>query len=80
MAVCLGELQVGDNDPARFWRHGVAALDQARPGLAGRVGPLLGPPAPSSYEGLVTALINELAAGRYVKIGRRRLITRQRLE
>ena len=55
-------LDVGDNDPARFWRHGVAALDQARPGLAGRVGPLFGPPAPSSYEGLVTALINELAA------------------
>ena len=55
-------LDVGDNDPARFWRHGVAALDQGRPGLAERVGPLLGPPAPSSYEGLVTALINELAA------------------
>ena len=55
-------LDVGDNDPARFWRHGVAALDQARPGLAERVGPLLGPPAPSSYQGLVTALINELAA------------------
>ena len=56
-------LDVGDNDPARFWRHGVAALDQGRPGIAERVGPLLGPPAPSSYEGLVTALINELAAG-----------------
>jgi LuxR family maltose regulon positive regulatory protein len=56
-------LDAGDNDPARFWRHGVAALDQARPGLAGRVGPLLGPPAPPSCEGLVTALINELAAG-----------------
>ncbi|HUL26290.1 MAG TPA: hypothetical protein VLW44_11050, partial [Streptosporangiaceae bacterium] len=55
-------LDAGDNDPARFWRHGVAALDQVRPGLAERVGPLLGPPAPSSYEGLVTALINELAA------------------
>ena len=55
-------LDIGDNDPARFWRHGVAALDQARPGLAERVGPLLGPPAPSSYQGLVTALINELAA------------------
>ena len=54
-------LDVGDNDPARFWRHGVAALDQARPGLAERVGPLLGPPAPASYQGLVTALINELA-------------------
>jgi ATP/maltotriose-dependent transcriptional regulator MalT len=54
-------LDIGDNDPARFWRHGVAALDQARPGLAEQVAPLLGPPAPSSYEGLVTALINELA-------------------
>src|SRR5215471_3006141 len=55
-------LDDGDNDPARFWRHGVAALGQGRPGLAERVGPMLGPPAPSSYEGLVTALINELAA------------------
>ena len=55
-------LDAGDNDPARFWRHGVAALDQVRPGLAERVGPLLGPPAPASYELLVTALINELAA------------------
>ena len=56
-------LDAGDNDPARFWRHGVAALDRSRPGLAERVGPLLGPPAPASYEELVTALINELAAG-----------------
>jgi LuxR family maltose regulon positive regulatory protein len=52
-------LDAGDNDPARFWRHVVAALDQARPGIAGRVAPLLGPP---SSQGLVTALINELAA------------------
>ena len=55
-------LDAGDNDPARFWRHAVAALDRVRPGIAERVGPLLGPPAPSSFEGLVTALINELAA------------------
>ena len=55
-------LDTGDNDPARFWRHCVAALDRARPGLAGRVGPLVGPPASSSYQGLVTALINDLAA------------------
>jgi LuxR family maltose regulon positive regulatory protein len=47
-----------DSDPARFWRYAVAALDRARPGLAGRVGQLL----PRSSEGLVTALINELAA------------------
>ena len=54
-------LDAGDSDPARFWRHAVAALDRARPGIAERVGPLLGPPAPASFEGLVTALINELA-------------------
>jgi LuxR family maltose regulon positive regulatory protein len=54
-------LDEGDNDPARFWRHAVAALDLVRPGLAERVGPLLGPPPPRSFEGLVTALINEFA-------------------
>jgi ATP/maltotriose-dependent transcriptional regulator MalT len=51
-------LDSSDSDPVRFWRYAVAALDQARPGLAGRVGPLL----PRSFEGLVTALINELTA------------------
>ena len=54
-------LDAGDNDPARFWRHAVAALDRARPGIAERVGPLLGPPASASFEPLVTALVNELA-------------------
>src|ERR1700722_2861187 len=57
-AVAWLALDGGDNDPARFWRYAVAALDRARPGLAARVGPL--PPGPA--EGLVTALINELAA------------------
>jgi LuxR family transcriptional regulator, maltose regulon positive regulatory protein len=55
-------LDAGDNDPARFWRYVVAALDRAQPGIAERVGPLLGPPPPRSFGGLVTALINELAA------------------
>jgi LuxR family transcriptional regulator, maltose regulon positive regulatory protein len=54
-------LDAGDNDPARFWRHAVAALDRARPGTGERVAPLLGPPAPSSFQGLVTALIYDLA-------------------
>ena len=54
-------LDAGDNDPVRFWRHVVAALDRARPGISERIAPLLGPP-PSSFEGLVTALINNLAA------------------
>jgi len=51
-------LDGGDSDPARFWRYTVAALDRARPGLAGRVCKL----PTDSVEGLVTALINELAA------------------
>ena len=55
-------LDAADNDPARFWRHAVAALDRAHPGIEERVGPLLGPPVPPSFEPLVTALINELAA------------------
>src|SRR6266567_1933892 len=55
-------LDGGDNDPTRFWRYVVAALDRARPGLAELVGPLPGPPPPRSSEGLVTALINELTA------------------
>jgi ATP/maltotriose-dependent transcriptional regulator MalT len=54
-------LDEGDNDPARFWRHVIAALDRPRPGIGERISPLLGP-SPRSFEGLVTALINELAA------------------
>ena len=54
-------LDAGDNDPARFWRHCVAALDRVRPGISERLGPLLGPPPPPSFEPLVTALINEVA-------------------
>ncbi|HEY7146361.1 MAG TPA: hypothetical protein VH637_19130, partial [Streptosporangiaceae bacterium] len=51
-------LDSGDSDPARFWLYAVAALDRARPGLAGRMGPL-----PSrSFGALATTLINELAA------------------
>ena len=55
-------LDAADNDPVRFWRHAVGALDRMCPGVGDRVGPLLGRPAPASFEGLVTALINELAA------------------
>ena len=61
-AVAWLGLDGGDSDPARFWRYAVTALDQARPGLADRVRALLAPPAPSSSEELVTAVINELSA------------------
>jgi LuxR family maltose regulon positive regulatory protein len=53
-------LDTGDNDPARFWRHVIATLDTVRSGIAERLAGLLGPPAPPSFEGVVTALINEL--------------------
>jgi len=36
-------LDVDDNDPVRFWRHVVAAVGPARPGVAGRLLPLFGP-------------------------------------
>jgi hypothetical protein len=49
-------LDAGDNDAARFWRHAAAALDRARPGIAERVGPLLGPPASGSFEELCDAV------------------------
>jgi LuxR family maltose regulon positive regulatory protein len=55
-------LDTADNDPARFWRYVVAALDRACPGIGERIGPLLGPPAPPSFDPLLEALINELAA------------------
>jgi ATP/maltotriose-dependent transcriptional regulator MalT len=54
-------LDAGDNDPTRFWRQVAAALDRVRPGIAERVAALLGPPPPRSFEGLVSALVNELA-------------------
>ena len=54
-------LDAGDNDPARFWRHAVAALDRVRPGISERMGPLLGPHASPSFEPLMAALINEVA-------------------
>ena len=56
-------LDEGDNDPARFWRHVAAALDKVGAGIGERVTALLDPP-PRSFEAVVTALVNELAAGR----------------
>ena len=55
-------LDEADNDPVRFWRHVLAALDMARPGIAERVGPLAGPPPPPAYDPLVSALINDFMA------------------
>jgi LuxR family maltose regulon positive regulatory protein len=54
-------LDDADNDPARFWRHMAAALDTVRPGVAQQVAALLQGLQPTSFEAVVTALVNELA-------------------
>src|SRR5215218_5699061 len=54
-------LDDADNDPVRFWRHVAAALDTLRPGVAQQVGALLQSLQPTSFEALVTTLVNELA-------------------
>lgn len=55
-------VDAADNDPVRFWRHVVAALERAHPRVAVRIAPLLDAPGIASFEGLVTALVNEIAA------------------
>jgi LuxR family transcriptional regulator, maltose regulon positive regulatory protein len=54
-------LDDADNDPARFWRHVAAALDGVRPGVAQQVAVLLQGLQPSSFQAVVTTLVNELA-------------------
>jgi LuxR family transcriptional regulator, maltose regulon positive regulatory protein len=51
-----------DNDPARFWRYVVAALDRVCGGLADQVLPHLTPPSVIGGQGVVTALANRLQA------------------
>ncbi|HEY2204328.1 MAG TPA: LuxR C-terminal-related transcriptional regulator [Pseudonocardia sp.] len=55
-------LDEGDNDPVRFWRHLVAALGTARPGVADRAGALVGGPASAWLTAAVTALVNDFSA------------------
>ncbi len=54
-------LDPADNDPARFWRHVIAAIDQAVPGTAGPVEPVSASSS-ASLDDRMTALINELSA------------------
>jgi LuxR family transcriptional regulator, maltose regulon positive regulatory protein len=54
-------LDDADNDPARFWRHVAAALDAVRPGVAQQVAALLQGLQRTSFEAVVTALVNQLA-------------------
>src|SRR6266508_3525496 len=51
-----------DNDPARFWRYIVAAIDKVHGGIGERALSLLNASAPPTFKAVVTALVNELAA------------------
>jgi LuxR family transcriptional regulator, maltose regulon positive regulatory protein len=55
-------LDAGDNDPARFWRYVVVALEGARPGVCAPVAALLGGPQSPALEAVATAVINQLTA------------------
>jgi ATP/maltotriose-dependent transcriptional regulator MalT len=55
-------LDSDDNDPARFWRYVVAALDRACGGLGEQLLAMLDAPTPLSGQGVVTALISRLEA------------------
>jgi LuxR family transcriptional regulator, maltose regulon positive regulatory protein len=61
-AVAWLSLDPDDNDPARFWRYVVAALDRVREGLGEQLRPLLTAPTPLPGQSVVTALINQLEA------------------
>jgi LuxR family transcriptional regulator, maltose regulon positive regulatory protein len=61
-AVAWLSLDPDDNDPARFWRYVVAALDRAGAGIGEQLRPLLTAPTPLSGQGVATALISRLQA------------------
>jgi LuxR family transcriptional regulator, maltose regulon positive regulatory protein len=51
-----------DNDPARFWRYVVAALDRVHPGIGEPVLALFTGPNRPPADSVVTALVNEVAS------------------
>ena len=60
-AVAWVSLDGGDNDPARFWRYVLAALEGCCPDVAASAWSLLEPPRPAETEIVLTALLNALA-------------------
>jgi LuxR family transcriptional regulator, maltose regulon positive regulatory protein len=55
-------LDAGDNDPARFWRYVIVALERARPGVCAPIAALLSGPQSPPLEAVATAVINQLTA------------------
>ena len=54
-------LDPSDNDPARFWRYFVTAMDQLKPGSGETALALLGSPQAPPIEAVLTTLLNDLA-------------------
>jgi LuxR family maltose regulon positive regulatory protein len=53
-------LDAADNDPARFWRYFVTAVDQLKPGSGETALALLGSPQAPPIEVILTTVLNEL--------------------
>jgi LuxR family maltose regulon positive regulatory protein len=54
-------LEASDNDPARFWRYFIAAVDRLRPGAGDAALMLLRSPQAPPIEAVLATLLNELA-------------------
>jgi LuxR family transcriptional regulator, maltose regulon positive regulatory protein len=58
-------LDVGDNDPPRFWSYVCAAVETLLPGVAETALALLQSPQPPSAETLLPSLLNAVSAPRH---------------
>jgi LuxR family maltose regulon positive regulatory protein len=62
LPVAWVSLDKGDNDPTRFWRYVLTALDRSVPGAGASALALLRPSAEPSLEAVLTTLLNALSA------------------
>src|ERR671936_1593932 len=62
LPVAWVSLDEGDNDPTRFWRYVLTALDRSVPGAGASALALLRPSAEPSMEAVLTSLLNALSA------------------
>jgi LuxR family maltose regulon positive regulatory protein len=60
LPVAWVSLDEGDNDPTRFWRYVLTALDRSVPGAGASALALLRPSAEPSMEAVLTTLLNAL--------------------
>jgi LuxR family maltose regulon positive regulatory protein len=54
-------LEGSDNDPNTFWSYIISSLQAQQDGLGGKAQNLLQPPNPPDLEGILAALVNDLA-------------------